>query len=227
MSLSLLQTIYSLLPILTAIATIFLTLLVVRFMYLFSRCGNVHTVSKRTQPCSAMIVLGSGGHTKEMITLLSGMDLTKYTPRTYVVANSDTMSVDKMHTFEKTSGKDKSSCIHLIPRARQVKQSYFTSIFTTLYATLYTLPLVFKTRPDLLLCNGPGTCIPICFWAYLLKFFFVKDVQLIYVESICRVEHLSLSGLILYHLRVADHVLVQWPGLQKLYPRTRYLGRIV
>lgn len=227
MSLHDLLTGYSLLPISVAIATIFLTLILIRFLYLVSKCGKVPVGLKRTQPCSTMVVLGSGGHTTEMITLLSGMELKNYTPRTYVVANSDTMSVEKMQAFETNSGKSSAHCVHLIPRARQVKQSYLTSIFSTLYATLHTLPLVFRTRPDLLLCNGPGTCIPLCFWAYLLKFFLIKEVQLVYVESICRVEHLSLSGMILYYLCVADHVLVQWPGLQQLYPRTRYLGRVV
>ncbi len=218
---------FSFLTACTAVITVLITLVIIRYFYLVSRCGNSRTGVKQTRPSSTMIVLGSGGHTSEMMTLLSGMDLSHYTPRTYVVANSDTMSADKLNKFEEDIGKSEEVRVHLIPRAREVKQSYLTSVFSTLYATLATLPVVLETRPDLLLCNGPGTCIPIAFWTYLLKFLLLKDVKMIYVESICRVEKLSLSGLLLYYLYMADHVIVQWPTLHKQYPRTQYLGRIV
>jgi len=42
------------------------------------------------------IVLGSGGHTTEMIKLLGGVDLKKFTPRHYIVADSDKMSIQKI-----------------------------------------------------------------------------------------------------------------------------------
>ena len=57
-----------------------------------------------------------------------------------------------------------------------------------------------------------------------MKFVGFRDVKMVYVESICRVEGLSLSGKLLYYL--ADHVVVQWPELQRKYPRTTFLGRI-
>ena len=207
----------------TIILSILVTVVILRFSYLFSRHGKTSVV-KRSSPSSTMIVLGSGGHTSEMFTLLSGMDLNRYTPRTYVVANSDTLSTNKIRQFEKES---ETVSVQVIPRAREVGQSYITSMFTTINAILSSLPGVLRTRPDLLLCNGPGTCIPVVLWAYLLKFLLLSHVTVVYVESICRVEKLSLSGLILYYSFMADHILVQWPALQKQYPRTRYIGRVV
>jgi beta-1,4-N-acetylglucosaminyltransferase len=50
--------------------------------------------------------------------------------------------------------------------------------------------------------------------------------SLIYIESIARVHRLSLSGKILYHLRLSDSLLVQWPELQAKYPRAHYAGRV-
>ena len=41
----------------------------------------------------------------------------------------------------------------LVPRSREVKQSYLSSIFTTLYATCYAFPLVITSQPDLV-CIG-------------------------------------------------------------------------
>lgn len=51
--------------------------------------------------------------------------------------------------------------------------------------------------------------------------------KIVYVESIARVEKLSMSGLILYKTRVADAIFVQWPELQSRYPRSLYAGRIM
>ena len=53
----------------------------------------------------------------------------------------------------------------------------------------------------------------------------VKDVKLVYVESICRVKTLSLTAKILYY--VVDRLIVQWPDLYEKYERAVYLGRIV
>ncbi|XP_068919482.1 UDP-N-acetylglucosamine transferase subunit ALG14 isoform X2 [Petaurus breviceps papuanus] len=82
-----------------------------------------------------------------------------------------------------------------------------------------------RDSESLVLCNGPGTCIPICASALLLRILGIKKVIIVYVESICRVETLSLSGKILYHF--SDYFFVQWPTLKGKYPKSVYLGRIV
>ena len=108
-----------------------------------------------------------------------------------------------------------------------------------------------------ILCNGPGTCIPLCVIAFIFKVQYCIELcillhssqfqdhmvlednsglnlnmqvlgirwsSIFYVESIARVKRLSLSGLILYKLYMADQFFVQWPQLQRLYPRARYVG---
>ncbi|XP_073427494.1 UDP-N-acetylglucosamine transferase subunit ALG14 isoform X3 [Dendrobates tinctorius] len=135
---------------------------------------------------SLLVVAGSGGHTTEILRLLSVLS-TSYYPIHYVLAETDKMSEEKIHSFE--TSKEKTS-----------------------------------TEPKIL-CNGPGTCIPVCFSALLLGILGIKKVLIIYVESLCRVESLSLSGKILYH--VADRFIVQWPLLKDKYPNATYLGRIV
>lgn len=45
----------------------------------------------------------------------------------------------------------------------------------------------------------------------------------IFVESFCRVTSMSLTGKLLYYM--ADRFVVQWPELQRKYPkRTEYVG---
>lgn len=75
------------------------------------------------------------------------------------------------------------------------------------------------------LCNGPGTCVPLCVAGLLLGILGIKKVPLVYVESICRVQTLSLTGKILYP--VSDYFFVQWSSLRDKYPKAIYLGRIV
>lgn len=75
------------------------------------------------------------------------------------------------------------------------------------------------------LCNGPGTCVPLCAAGLLLGLLGLHKVLLVYVESVCRVETLSLSGRILYP--VADYFFVQWSTLRDKYPKSIFLGRVV
>lgn len=75
------------------------------------------------------------------------------------------------------------------------------------------------------LCNGPGTCVPLCVAALLLGILGIKKVVIVYVESVCRVHTLSLTGKILYSL--SDYFFVQWPSLRDKYPKSIFLGRIV
>ncbi|KAK3586339.1 hypothetical protein CHS0354_038318 [Potamilus streckersoni] len=181
--------------------------------------------TRRTKAASVMIIAGSGGHTKEILSLVSSFG-SHYSPRYYIVANTDKMSRQKIEALEakeiKLSNREEYS-IHTIPRSREVSQSWFTTVLSTASATLYSFPLVFRLKPEVILCNGPGTCIPLCVAGLVLKIF--RDLKIVYIESICRVETLSLSGKILYYL--ADSLLVQWPSLHQKYPRSTYIGRLV
>ncbi|CAH8477467.1 unnamed protein product [Schistosoma turkestanicum] len=161
-----------------------------------------------------------GGHTAEMLSYIPVISR-KYQPRLYVVAASDSMSEQKVMDLENKSGVEFS--IKYVRRAREVKQSYISSVFSTLMSCLSAFPIVTFFRPKLILCNGPGTCIPICFVALLLNILRIHSTLIIFVESICRTKTLSLSGKILYYTRLVD-IIVQWPELKTKYPRSIYLG---
>ncbi|XP_065174348.1 UDP-N-acetylglucosamine transferase subunit ALG14 homolog [Sycon ciliatum] len=162
-----------------------------------------------------MIVLGSGGHTKEMVALLPHI-AGKH--RVFVVASSDAMSCKKVL-------EQPDDLFVKIPRAREVRQSWLTSVVTTMFALAYAVAMVFWLKPTQLLCNGPGTCVPLCIAAYIFNVLGWQQCRIIYIESICRVDTLSLSARILRPLPFAE-ILVQWPQLQAQYPDTLYLGRL-
>ncbi|KAI4365232.1 hypothetical protein MLD38_021233 [Melastoma candidum] len=168
------------------------------------------------------------GHTAEMLNLLSLLEKDRFSPRFYIAAATDNMSLQKARVMENlinnTGEKSGDSAKYMqIYRSREVGQSYITSVGTTLYAIAHALLLMIQLRPQII-CNGPGTCIPLCGIAFVFKVIGIRWSSIFYVESIARVRRLSLSGLLLYKLRMADQFFVQWPQLKKQYPRAEYVG---
>lgn len=183
------------------------------FYLIFIKCNKPREKSRSVR---TMIILGSGGHTAEMLRIVKHLDCKNYSPRVYIHAQTDKLSVEKVKALE--SG-NKDYTILEIYRSREVRQSYFTSIWTTVLATLNCLPIVWREDPELVLCNGPGTCVPLCVIAFLFKVLCIAQSVIIFVESYCRVKTFSLTGKILYYL--ADHVIVQWTYLSKpMYSRS-------
>ncbi|KAJ9108497.1 hypothetical protein QFC20_003403 [Naganishia adeliensis] len=198
-----------------------------------SKYSQSFRAKKDGETCSTAVFLGSGGHTGEAIQLLSALDATRYTPRTYIFCTGDSISLTKATSLENelrsksslniSSGKtniDSPASYRLmeLPRARRVAQSYFSAIGTTAYSLLVTFwklavePIVkgdLKQIPDLLIVNGPGTCVVVVLVYKLLKLLGHRSPQIIYVESFARVNSLSLSGKILKN--VVDEFIVQWP----------------
>ncbi|XP_067845762.1 UDP-N-acetylglucosamine transferase subunit ALG14 homolog [Heptranchias perlo] len=194
--------------------------------FLVLRRNEEHKPGKQGS-ASVLVVVGSGGHTTEILRLMDSLSAS-YAPRHYVIANTDRMSEEKVRILEAARTEENTEpqyTIHRIPRSREVCQSWSSSLVSTIHSLLYSMPLVFQLKPDLVLCNGPGTCVPLCISALMLGIFGMKKVLIIYIESICRVETLSLSGKILYNL--SDYFFVQWSTLQKKYPKAIYLGRLV
>ncbi|KAH8519136.1 hypothetical protein H0E87_000812 [Populus deltoides] len=203
---------------------------ITRVLYILCQSGKPLRPSKSPKPLSTLIVLGSGGHTAEMINVLNVLlHKDRFCPRFYVAAATDNMSLQKAHLLEENvfnlnGGKGGSTQFLQIYRSREVGQSYITSIGTTFLALVHALWLMIRIRPQVVLCNGPGTCVPLCVIAFLFKMVGVRWSSVFYVESIARVRKLSLSGLLLYKLRIADQFFVQWPQLQRKYPRAHYVG---
>ncbi|KAK3820934.1 MAG: glycosyltransferase family 1 protein [Linnemannia elongata] len=188
--------------------------------------------------CTTTIFLGSGGHTAEMLQLVSGLDCVHYTPRHYVVGWDDNSSVEKVHRLEtllaakNSSGSELTYTVHRIPRSRHVHQSMLTTPFTLAKSLLVAMPLIkrltCRSRRSVLLMNGPGTCLALALAVIGARMIGVPDDQtpdLVFVESFARVKTLSLAGRLLYPL--CDAFLVQWPGLVQRYPRSKYIGILV
>ena len=119
--------------------------------------------AKPAEKVKTMVVLGSGGHTAEMLRVVNLLDLDSYCPRVYVVSDTDKMSAERALRFERGSGvaAERLPRFLAIPRSREVGQSYFTSIFSTLRSLISSVAAVFAERPTFLLCNGKVLPLPL------------------------------------------------------------------
>lgn len=181
-------------------------------------------------PLKTMVVLGSGGHTTEMLSMIRPLDPKLFHPILFVKAQTDTTSLQRLkHQRMILSANDNNNnrsndddttaplVVFDIPRSREVGQSYFTSIFTTLRSFVTCAGLVLYHRPRIVLCNGPGTCLPVAIAGLLLgKFLGIFPITLVFVESFCRVDTLSLTGKIMYW--IADLFVLHWQELHDKYP---------
>lgn len=127
--------------------------------------------------------LGSGGHTTELLQLVSALPTQRYARRIYLVSSGDRFSWKKANDLERTLSADRTSSAHVlqIPRARNVHQSFVTTPWTlakSIAFCLHHVALRPLTRPcnksnrvlaDVILMNGPGTCVPIVIAVYLLR----------------------------------------------------------
>ena len=180
--------------ILLTISFIFISTILVRVILVLSR-KRPSSLSPRPKPSPQnpthlLIVLGSGGHTAEMLNMLLRLPLLphQYTHRTYVVSSGDSFSALKAAEFEKQvfgrgakvealSGRNYD--IVTVRRARRVHQSIFTTPWSATLSLWDCLKVLRGTHPqqqlfgqrmcpDLILTNGPGTGVCVVVAALIL-----------------------------------------------------------
>jgi len=119
-----------------------------------------------------VVVLGSGGHTAEMMSLLRDIDPRRYTHRTYIVSSGDSFSTGKALEIERViQGKHKLPAqdqvgqeqeqeptrageksletgtwdVKTVPRARKIHQPLYTTPFSSLWCFIGCLRALVET----------------------------------------------------------------------------------
>lgn len=183
-----------------------------------------------------MITFGSGGHTAEMSTLLRSARVSRkmaddeaggYIKKLVCVISADDAFIQDKLIDEYFNSFDKFDTVR-IRRPRDIKQSYLTTVWTFLLVLYQSFLIIREHKPNLYFTNGPGISVAFALAIRLMQIFdWNYKCHILYVESFCRTETLSLSAKVLYHLRLASEIYVQWPGLTKKYPRTKCEGILV
>jgi len=155
-----------------------------------------------------LIVLGEGGHTKELLNLVDLLgDAYDYY---YIISKEDNLSANRIKYL---------GPIYRLPRPRGKRARTLIAIVRTILAGTRSLWILLRVRPAAILSTGPAIAVPVSIIGKLL------GVRIIFVETGSRIKSLSLTGRIMY--RWADLFFVQWPHLADKLPRAVYAGRLV
>nr|HID59192.1 UDP-N-acetylglucosamine--LPS N-acetylglucosamine transferase [Desulfobacterales bacterium] len=104
-------------------------------------------------------------------------------------------------------------------KGEKVYYAYFPtnrSIKNLIRNSLLALKLLRNGDCNIIVSTGAGVAVPFFYIGKLL------GKRTIYIESIARINHLSLTGRIVYP--IADVFVVQWPGLRKKYPKSLFIS---
>ena len=172
-----------------------------------------------------MIILGSGGHTGEILLMIQKLDFNKFSSCYFVSSHNDKNSENKAKESIPIDKYKRTKFIFLkIYRSRNVGQSFISSIPTTLYALLQSFFMLVKYRPNMVVTNGPGVAFPILFVGYILRILMIlSEFKIMFIESYCRTKSISLCGKIVEPL--CDRFIVLWKNLES--KKREYLGKIL
>ena len=123
----------------------------------------------------------------------------------------------------RTPGKDNipDGESYLVPSfSGRAKKSIFRDLNAFFQTFKTTLDLVRRRRVDSIISIGCSHAVPMLLAGRMM------GRRTIYIESVTRADKLSITGQIVYHLRLARVFIVQWPRLQELYPSSQ-LGTIL
>jgi beta-1,4-N-acetylglucosaminyltransferase len=149
-------------------------------------------------------VLGSGGHTAEMMSLLRDVDPTRWMHRTYIVSSGDSFSAGKAFEIETriqskytqaSTGPTQAGEIDpvtgtwdvkVVPRARKIHQPLYTTSLSSLWCLVSCIKVLIETArtshvatheyPDIIITNGPATAVMVILASMILKFFAVAPL---------------------------------------------------
>ncbi|MCS6843381.1 MAG: UDP-N-acetylglucosamine transferase subunit ALG14 [Caldilineales bacterium] len=159
-----------------------------------------------------LVVLGEGGHTRQMLTLLD--QLGPQYDYHYLMADQDRLSEAQIRL---------PGPVYRVRRPRTKVEGRTDPLPVALLQTLRSLfevwPLLRRIRPDVVLANGPSVAVPVVLLGKL------AGARVIWLETASRVYSLSASARIVYPL--ADLFIVQWPQLRQRYPKAVYAGRLL
>ena len=105
--------------------------------------------SSSVAPLRTLAILGSGGHTAELLTVMDHLPRSRYCPLLYVRAATDAGSESKARRREEQRGNQNNASHVAMPRSREVGQSYVSSVWTTLVALAHAVAIVWRYKPEL------------------------------------------------------------------------------
>ena len=156
---------------------------------------------------TVLVVLGSGGHTAEMMALVE--QLGPKNRYVFLISDDDDVSVKKVQK----------RIVVKVRRPTKRGWSFFKTLGSVLTSLAQSRKVVATTKFDMIVGCGPGICIFPMFFAHL------RRKKVVFIETVSRVHTYSWTGRIVY--KFADLFYVQWKEQKSRYPKAVYGGRLL
>lgn len=101
------------------------------------------------------------------------------------------------------------------PKGKKRNLQFFFSVIVNL---VLSIGILIKHFPKVIITTGSHTAIPMCLLGK------ISGVKVVWILSFARINSRAFSADIIYPF--ADRFIVQWPGVQKYYKKSIYLGGI-
>ncbi len=155
------------------------------------------------------VVLGRGGHTAQTFALVDLLG--RSFEYIYMVGVLDPLTRAKIRIPGRV--------LPVLPPRLQPTDSRLLSVLRTLVTLLLAFLYLAFWRPGIVVSCGTGLTVPVFYAARAL------GVRTVYIESMSRVETLSMTGRLL--LGKTDLFIVQWPQLAERTPGAVYGGQLL
>ncbi|MBN2230627.1 MAG: hypothetical protein JW779_13645 [Candidatus Thorarchaeota archaeon] len=155
------------------------------------------------------VVLGRGGHTAQTFALVDYLG--SEFQYLYLIGILDSLTPKKI----KIPGK----ILPVIPPRLLPQDSRIMSVIRTLMTLILSFVYLLLYRPRIVISCGTGLTVPIFLVARVLS------INTVFIESMSRVESLSMTGRLL--LGKTNLFVVQWPNLAAKTPGATYGGQLL
>ena len=171
-----------------------LIILIVFSYFLFKNLTKIEgKIGYKDIKPSIMVIIGSGGHTWEIINIISKLHWENYLP-IYIIGYSDYFSLNDIINFEKKFER-KFFYERIIRPREHYHYTYSIKVFIrTVYCFFKSFQLILRHKPDYILANGPSICVPIILCGWFLKKLKYINTKILFIESAARVNSLSISA---------------------------------
>jgi UDP-N-acetylglucosamine:LPS N-acetylglucosamine transferase len=155
------------------------------------------------------VILGRGGHTAQTFALVRLLGPTyEYL---YLIGVLDSLTRRKIDI--------PGLILPVIPPRLLPQDSRLMSILRTIVTLVLSFFYLLAFRPRIIISCGTGLTVPIFYAARVI------GVKTVFIESMSRVESLSMTGRLL--LGKTDLFIVQWPSLAAKTPGVTYGGQLL
>jgi UDP-N-acetylglucosamine:LPS N-acetylglucosamine transferase len=151
------------------------------------------------KPVKICLAASAGGHLTQLLKLAGGW--TEF--ETFFVT-----------TTELVSGK--LSCFGSVYVVGECNRRHPVHLLKLL---LKCASIILKEKPDVVISTGAAVGCVTCYLAKLI------GAQVVWIDSITNVEHLSMSGRLVRY--ISNLFLVQWAELTKKYRKVEFMGAVI